>query len=194
MLRPSGTRPTFGWIAGPVGSSLCRMKNIRIAEDWDAEALPDIERWAGQVFREIPELAWIADDEDLTVERHRELIAKGTSWVAVDHEDRPFAFLSTEIQDRELHIWEFSVCRDRQGLGIRRALLEKAIEDAKMRGLLAVTLTTFRDVIWKELFYKKLGFQTLDQETGERLRGLLRREVERGLPESKRCAMRLVLS
>jgi len=65
------------------------MKNIRIAKDRDAQALPDIERSAGQVFREIPELAWIADDEDLTVERHRELIAKGTSWVAVDHEDRP---------------------------------------------------------------------------------------------------------
>jgi len=57
-------------------SSLCTMKNIRIAEDMDAEALPDIERSAGQVFREIPELVWIADGEDLTVERHRELIAK----------------------------------------------------------------------------------------------------------------------
>ena len=170
------------------------MKNIRIAEDMDAEALPDIERSAGQVFREIPELAWIADGEDLTVECHRELIAKGASWVAVDHEDRPFAFLSAEIQDGELHVWECSVRRDRQGLGIGRALLAKAIEDAKMRGLCALTLTTFRNVIWNELFYKKMGFQTVDdEETGERLRGLLRREVERGLPESQRCAMRLVL-
>ena len=125
----------------------------------------DIVRSAGQVSREISELAWIGDDEDLTGERHRELIAKGASWVPVDHEDRPFAFLSAEIQDGELHIWEFSVSHP---YSVSRCDLEQAVLE--------------------------LGFQTLDnKETGERLRGLLRREVERGLPESQRCAMRLVL-
>jgi hypothetical protein len=57
-----------------------------------------------------------------------------------------------------------------------------------------VTLTTFRDVIWNEPFYKRLGFRTLrDDEMDERLAELLRQEAERGLPEGSRCAMRLDL-
>jgi GNAT superfamily N-acetyltransferase len=170
------------------------MTNIRIARDGDAETLPDIERSAGQLFHEIQELAWIADEDDLTVQRHRELIAMGTSWVAVDHDDRPIAFLSAEIQNNELHIWELSVRRGRQRLGIGRSLLEKAIKGARTRGLLAVTLTTFRDVNWNESLYTKVGFRTLrDDEMDERLAELIRQEAERGLPKSGRCAMRLAL-
>ncbi|MFB9979290.1 GNAT family N-acetyltransferase [Mesorhizobium kowhaii] len=157
--------------------------------------MPDIEQSAGEAYRGIAELAWIADDENQTVERHRELIAKGTCWVAVEHEDRPVAFLSAEIQDDTLHIWELAVRLDRQRSGIGRALIEKAIADARERRLVALTLTTFRDVIWNAPFYQKLGFQALDDaRAGERLRQILRREIEHGMPASQRCAMRLVLS
>ncbi|BAV50516.1 N-acetyltransferase GCN5 [Mesorhizobium sp. 113-1-2] len=171
------------------------MITIRIAQDADAEALPDIEQSAGEAYREIAELAWIADDDNQTVERHRELIAKGTCWVAVGHDDRPVAFLSAEIQDDTLHVWELAVRLERQRWGIGRALLENAITDAGGRGLVALSLTTFRDVIWNAPFYQKLGFQMLDDaQAGEWLRQVLRREVEHGMPASRRCAMRLVLS
>ncbi|MGX9144573.1 GNAT family N-acetyltransferase [Mesorhizobium sp. 128a] len=171
------------------------MNSIRIARDADAEALPSIEQSAGEAYREIEELAWIADDDNQTVERHRELIAKGTSWVATDASDRPVAFLSAEIQDDTLHIWELAVRLDRQRSGIGRALLEEAIADAMRRRLVALTLTTFRDVIWNAPFYQKLDFQVLDgAQAGERLRQVLRREVEHGMPASRRCAMRLVLT
>jgi hypothetical protein len=43
---------------------------IRLAEIRDAELLPGIERSAGERFRLIPELAWIADGDDLPVEHH----------------------------------------------------------------------------------------------------------------------------
>lgn len=171
------------------------MINIRIAQEVDAQSLPDIEQSAGEAYRDIAELAWIADDDNQTVERHRELIARGTCWVAVEDDNRPVAFLSSEIQDDTLHIWELDVRFDRQRLGIGRALLENAIADAKGRGLIALSLTTFRDVIWNAPFYQKLGFQVLeDAQAGERLRQALRREVEHGMPASRRCAMRLVLS
>jgi GNAT superfamily N-acetyltransferase len=171
------------------------MTTIRITNDDDAETLPDIEQSAGLAFREVQELAWIADDENQTVERHRQLIAKGACWVAVDRRDRPIAFLSAEIADDALHIWELDVRRDRQGSGIGRALLETAIEDARRRGLVALTLTTFRDVAWNAPFYRKLGFQVLDDaQAGERLADLLRQEAEHGMPAGRRCAMRLVLS
>lgn len=171
------------------------MTTVRIAQEADAEALPDIEQSAGEAYRGIAELAWIADDDNQTVERHCEIIAKGTCWVAVEHDDRPVAFLSAEIQGDALHIWELAVRLDRQRSGIGRALLDKAIADARERRLAALSLTTFRDVIWNAPFYQKLGFQVLgDAQTEERLRQILCREIEHGMPASRRCAMRLVLN
>lgn len=171
------------------------MTTVRIAQEADAEALPDIEQSAGEAYRGIAGLAWIADDHNQTVDRHRELIAKGACWVAVDHDDRPVAFLSAELHDDTLHIWELDVRLDRQRSGIGRALIEEAIADAMERRLVALTLTTFRDVIWNAPFYQKLGFQVLDDaQAGKRLRQVLRREVKHGMPASRRCAMRLVLN
>jgi len=166
--------------------------NIRLAEIKDAELLPDIERSAGGRFRQIPELAWIADGEDLPIEHHLRVIPQRTSWVAVHEQDDPIAFLSAEILSGELHIWELSVRLDRQGKGIGRRLIQQAIQEAKVRGLAAVTLTTFRNVIWNEQFYARLGFKTLDgTEAGERLNQTLRAEIDRGFPAERRCAMRL---
>ncbi|KAA3452265.1 GNAT family N-acetyltransferase [Mesorhizobium sp. SARCC-RB16n] len=170
------------------------MITIRIAQEADADALPDIEQSAGEAYREIAELAWIADDDNQTIERHRELVAKGTCWVAVEQDDGPVAFLSAEIQDDTLHIWELAVRLERQRSGIGRALLENAITNAKERHVAAITLTTFRDVNWNAPFYRTLGFLMLDDaQTGERLRQVLLREVEHGMPASRRCAMRLPL-
>jgi len=166
--------------------------HIRRAEIRDAEALPHIERSAGQAFRQIPELAWIADDDDLPVERHRELIGRGACWVAVDQLDHPIGFLSAEVLSGDLHIWELSVRLDRQRAGLGGRLVQHAIEDAKSRCLAAVTLTTFRGVAWNEPFYARLGFKTLDKhEVGRRIDEVLRAEIEHGLPEQSRCAMRL---
>ncbi|MGT2466346.1 GNAT family N-acetyltransferase [Mesorhizobium atlanticum] len=151
---------------------------------------------AGEAYRDIAELAWIADDDNQTVERYEQLISQDTSWVAIGHDGRPVAFLSAEILDDTLHVWESSLCvsiGSARGLGA--PLLEDAIADANRRGLIALSLTTFRDVIWNAPFYQKLGFRILeDAEVGERLRGVLRCEVALGMPESRRCAMRLDLS
>jgi radical SAM protein with 4Fe4S-binding SPASM domain len=165
---------------------------IRLAETGDAELLPGIERSAGERFRLIPELAWIADGDDLPVEHHLRLIPQHTCWVAVDELDCPIAFLSAEVLSEELHIWEISVRLERQRAGIGRKLIHHAIQEAKARGLAAVTLTTFRKVSWNEQFYTRLGFKTLDsREAGDRLNQILRAEIERGFPPERRCAMRL---
>jgi len=167
---------------------------IRLAELKDAELLPGIERSAGERFRQIPELAWIADGDDLPVEHHLRLIPQRASWVVVDKQDHPIAFLSAEVLVKELHIWEVSVRLDRQGTGIGRKLIQQAIQEAKVRGLAAVTLTTFRHVTWNETFYARLGFKTVNnQEAGDRLNQILRSEIERGFPAERRCAMRLTI-
>ncbi|CDX22670.1 putative acetyltransferase protein [Mesorhizobium sp. ORS 3359] len=170
------------------------MITIRPARAEDAEALPQIEQSAGLAFRAISELAWLADGENISAERHRELIADGACWLAADEEDRPVGFLSAGIEGDALHIWELDVRLDRQGSGIGRALLERAVADARLRGLAAVTLTTFHAVPWNAPFYRKFGFRILEgAEIDERLTGLLGDEAEHGMPSDQRCAMRLDL-
>lgn len=168
---------------------------IRRAEARDANAMPALENSAGTLFRELPALAWLADGEDLPVERYRELIASGASWVAVDTGDKPVAFLAGSIEADALHIWELGVRRDLQRLGIGRALLRAAIEEARARSLTGVTLATFREVAWNAPFYERLGFKTLAGDAIDaRLQRVLKADAERGLPPGARCAMRFELS
>lgn len=174
------------------------MLTVRPATHADAPLLPAVERSAGQAFRQIQDLAWIADDSGQSVERHLTLIAQGVAWVAVDAgltpEEVPVGFLNGEILDGNLHIWEMSVDKDHQGKGIGRALMAQAKKWAVEQQLPFVTLTTFRNVPWNDKFYKSIGFVTLDDgEVTAALRKVLDDEVGDGLPAERRCAMRLSL-
>ena len=140
---------------------------------------PGIEHSAGLVFREIPALAWIADDDDLPSSFHRRLILEGMSWTAVDDLDLPIGFLSAEMFYDELHIWELSVHLDWQRGGIGRQLIACAVEDAKAQNLASITLTTFIDVPWNAPYYSRLGFQVLDRH---RLAPRLARRASAGSP------------
>ncbi|MEL6876231.1 MAG: GNAT family N-acetyltransferase, partial [Pseudomonadota bacterium] len=58
-------------------------------------------------------------------------------------------------------------------------------------GLQDLTLTTFRDVVFNEQFYHRLGYQTLHaDQLSPRLQKVLENEEAEGLPADKRCAMR----
>jgi GNAT superfamily N-acetyltransferase len=167
---------------------------VRAATQADAPLLPAIERSAGEAFRAIPELAWIADGAVQSVEAHQAFARAGTSWVVVDQDEQIVGFLSAERCGGELHVWEIAVRRDQQGQGAGRALIDAALAHAKDHGLTAVTLTTFRDVPWNEPLYAHFGFVTLGAEQmGERLSQVLEDEGAAGLPLERRCAMRLAL-
>lgn len=166
--------------------------NIRRAKINDAEILPATENSAGQVFRQIPDLAHLVDGEDHPPEWYRQVIGRGVSWVAVDQKDRPVGFSIAEIFSDELHIWELAVHAEWQRAGIGRRLLQHSLDDAKSQSLASVTLTTFRGVPWNEPFYARLGFITLQPgEIGSRLEEILKTEIKRGWP--RRCAMRLLI-
>lgn len=170
------------------------MVTIRRTLPDDAPLLPAIERSAGEAFRTVPALAWIADDDVMPEARHRALIEAGFAWVAVDAGDHPIGFLSGEPLDDALHILEISVSRPNQGRGIGRRLIEHAREAAIEAGMAAMTLTTFRNVPWNEPFYRTLGFRTLEAgEMPAALRRILAEEIEAGLPGDMRCAMRCAL-
>ncbi|RFP07263.1 GNAT family N-acetyltransferase [Komagataeibacter xylinus] len=165
--------------------------SIREAVDDDACFLPAIERSAGQAFRSVPELAWVADDGVMSVDAHRACIATRTCWVAVDEQGRIAGFLSAQPCGQDLHILEMSVARDRQGRGLGRRLLAAAYDGARALDLFGLTLTTFRNVPWNAPFYEKSGFYLLPPDMPDaRLAAVLREETQAGFPPGSRCAMR----
>jgi len=166
---------------------------IRLATDKDATNLPDIEQSAGKAFLAIPGLEWIADDEVISAEHHQIYIDEGTVWVALSGKRR-IGFVTTARYEDALHILELAVESGHQGHGVGRRLLEKAKDYALENGLPALTLTTFRDLPFNELFYHKLGYRTLEAaDLSERLADILETEIDNGLPGDRRCAMRLDL-
>lgn len=157
----------------------------------DVAALPAIERAAGQRFRDVPALAWLADNEVICVEDHLGYAGRGLSWLALA-DDRPVGFILAEVHPSSLFIVELSVHLDRQGRGLGRQLIARAAAHARSLGLNSLTLTTFRDVPWNAPFYRRLGFEMLTTLTPE-LRQKREEETAHGLAYGSRCAMRLPL-
>lgn len=163
---------------------------IRMADEKDIPHLQDIERSAARLFKQIPELAWLASGSVQTIERHRQLTKIGSNWVATDFSGKIAGFLSAEPLENDLHIWELSVDSSQQSQGVGTALLDYAIGQARIRALSRVTLTTFRHVPWNAPFYAKRGFSILTEETlDNRLSKILDMEGHHSLPRHKRCAM-----
>jgi GNAT superfamily N-acetyltransferase len=171
------------------------MTLIRPTREDDTALLPGIERSSGALFRTIPDLAWIADDDVQSAQAHVDFLRTGLSLVAVDEQDRPLGFLCAASAEGALHIWQLAVLQESQGRGLGRAMMLAAIAHARARSLAAVTLTTFRDLKWNEHFYRTLGFATLaGDELDARLAQILANEAAHGLPPERRCAMCLALA
>jgi GNAT superfamily N-acetyltransferase len=165
---------------------------IRFARTEDAVLLPALEQSAGEVFRSLPELAWISDDQVQPAEAYLPLIANGTVWVAEDAAAGLVGLIMCEAFDDGLHVWELAVAGGQQGRGLGRALLDAAVAFARDAGLPSVTLTTFRHVAWNAPFYARYGFVEIARDAmNARLAEDVRMEEGRGLPN--RCAMVLSL-
>jgi GNAT superfamily N-acetyltransferase len=163
---------------------------IRLATSTDSPHFPALEQSAGELFRTIKELAWIADSENVSGLHYAELICSRASWVAQSKDGQLIGFLCAEPMRRELHIHELAISLAFQRQGIGRRLLEIAIAWAVERELSAVTLTTFRSVAWNEPFYIGAGFETLSEDQlSPHLAAVMQLEVARGLPADRRCAM-----
>ena len=167
---------------------------IRPARPDDGPALQDIERRAGERFRDIgmPE---IADDDPPSLEVLDGYADAARSWVAAGADHLPVGYLLVDVVDGCAHVEQVSVDPDHQGAGIGRALLDHVRRWAASSGLAAVTLTTFRDVPWNAPLYRHLGFRDLDEdELGPELRERRDQEAEHGLDPTIRVCMRAELS
>lgn len=90
---------------------------LRLTEERDIPLLPAIERSAAQAFRQIPALAWLAESEVISPERHRLFLETDHSLLVVV-DDQPIGFLLSEPLDDALFIVEIAVHQAWQGRGI----------------------------------------------------------------------------
>lgn len=156
---------------------------IRAARAEELPALQEIERAAGECFRDVG-MAQIADDEPLPVEELERFRRAGTAWVAVDDADRPVAYLLAEPVDGALHVEQVSVHPSQARRGLGRALLDEAGRNTPL------TLTTFAQVPWNAPYYARLGFRVLDEaEWTPGLRAIRAREAAIGLDRWPRVCM-----
>ena len=157
------------------------------ADEW--EALQSIEVAAGRQFGEVG----LADVAAHPPHSSRDLEAyrlRGRAWVAVDDDDRPVALLLVGLVDGGAHVDEVSVHPAHAHHAIGRALIDHLAAWATVRGLLAVTLTTFADVPWNAPYYERCGFHRLDDDAlGPELAGIRDAERSRGLDRRARVAM-----
>jgi predicted N-acetyltransferase YhbS len=167
---------------------------IRPARPDDAPALQEIERLAGEAFRDIgmPE---IADSAPLPIDELARSAAEGRSWVALDDAQTPIGYVLVEHVDGNSHIEQVSVRPDHQRAGVGRALVDCVCDRAARSGLPAVTLTTFSNVEWNAPLYRRLGFRVLaEDEIGPELLAVRDTETAHGLDPERRVCMRRELT
>ena len=164
--------------------------SIRLAERGEEGRLQDIERLAGQRFREIG-MDDIADDDPPAMDELSQYVNDGRCWVAEGDTGDLVGYVMVEVVDGNAHIEQVSVAPDQQGFGVGRRLIEAVAEWARERGRPAVTLTTFTDVPWNRPLYEHLGFRVLTEaEIGPELRELREQEARQGLdPEIRACML-----
>ncbi|MDA5283635.1 GNAT family N-acetyltransferase [Streptomyces sp. NPDC054904] len=162
---------------------------IRAAVLADLPVCQDIERAAGECFRDIGMPA-VADDDPLPLEELARYAGTGLAWVATGPDDRPLAYLIAEPVDGALHVEQVSVHPAGARRGVGRALLEHAALRAAARRDGALTLTTFAAVPWNAPYYLRCGFRILaDEELTPGLREIRRQEALHGLDRWPRVCM-----
>src|ERR1700744_4602870 len=95
---------------------------IRAARASELSALQDIERAAGEMFRQIGMPA-IADDGPWPLEVLAGYEKAGRLWVVSDLQDRPVGYLMADLVDGCLHVEQVSVHTGSARRGLRRGLV-----------------------------------------------------------------------
>jgi GNAT superfamily N-acetyltransferase len=130
---------------------------IRVARPGDVQALAEIERRAGELFRTVG-LDMVADGFSPPLDDYRRAITAGTAWLAETVTCVPAGFVIAGVLDGVAHLVELDVDPDHGRRGLGRALVATVVAWARSRALPEVVLTTFRDVPFNGPFYVAQGF------------------------------------
>jgi GNAT superfamily N-acetyltransferase len=160
---------------------------IRAARPADYAKLQDVERRAGELFREIG-MSEIADDEPPSADH----LASGAAlYVATDDADEPVGYVLVDLVDGHAHLEQISVVPEAGRQGIGTALIDAVVDWARARGDAAVTLTTFRDVPFNAPLYARRGFVVVDElDWTDGQRAVMAKERADGLDVTARVVMR----
>jgi GNAT superfamily N-acetyltransferase len=132
------------------------------------------------------------DAHALSLDILRQSLGEDLLFVAVDVSHRPIAFLAAAAIESTLYVIELDVVTEWQRRGIGRALMRRAIDTARVRDFIGVTLTTDRQIAFNAPFYRSLGFETLDCDTmAPFLRKKLDEEISHAMNAERRVAMAL---
>lgn len=162
---------------------------IRLAKPEEFQLFGAIESAAGKAFIEagLPE---IASHEPTDIKFIEANARSGAVFVSVLN-DRPVGFILAAPLDRHIHIFELSVHPDHGRKGLGRSLVEAVCDWARENGSKAVTLSTFRDIVWNAPFYASCGFRILSEDEWTPALLLAHyHEDDIGLPLDRRCFMR----
>lgn len=175
---------------GTVVSGCYNSDVIRPAVADDLPVLREIERAAGEPFRDLGMVA-VAEDEPPSIAELDAFQRDGRAWVVSDDADRPVAYLLVAVVDGNAHVEQVSVHPRHARRGLGRALLDTAESWARRQGFPAVTLTSFADVPWNGPYYERLGFRVLDEaQVTQGLRRIRQEEAAKGLDAWPRVCMR----
>jgi GNAT superfamily N-acetyltransferase len=163
---------------------------LRAARSDDLPKLGDLERAAGESFRDVG-MDLVADDEPFSVAELAAYQEDGRAWVVADEADEPVAYLLLDVVDGNGHVEQVSVHPDHAGGRLGARLVDAAAAWAEARGLEALTLTTYAEVPWNGPYYERLGFRPLaGAGLTPGLRRIREREAAHGLDRWPRIAMR----
>jgi GNAT superfamily N-acetyltransferase len=162
---------------------------IRPATPEDLVTVREVEIAAGSMFGEIGMTSDALDTPPELAEL-REYVRDERLWVAVDVEDLPVAHIVMAVIDGNAHLEQVSVSPDHARRGSGRDLIEHAVTWARLRGLSAMTRTTYADVPWNGPYYERLGFRRVDPaEWTPGLRMIRDAEAAAGLDQWPRVVM-----
>lgn len=168
---------------------------LRLAQPQDIPQLVAVERSAAQLFRQQPELQFIAEGEVMSPQQHVDFIAQQREWVMASPTEQIAGFIAVQPFAHSRHIAELSVAADWQRQGVGKRLIEEIAGLALRQGIQRLTLTTFVQVAWNAPYYQRLGFRTIPvARLDAYLQHLLAQEVEHGFAANSRCAMEFTLS
>jgi predicted N-acetyltransferase YhbS len=129
---------------------------------------------------------------------HAELqhyIDAGFLIVAADEQDQPIGYVGAILGGGWLHVSEIDVAPVWQRKGVGRSLMSAVLEEGRIRGVVAATLTTDRFVPFNAPFYASLGFCVVaDDELPDRLREILSSEHAAGFDPARRVVMKFTYS
>lgn len=182
--------PTDGEFSKPVLRKKRIMIQLRDGRIEDMLRIQEIEQASSRRFARIG-MAEIAADAPTSSATLSARIGSRDLVVAADAKDIPIGFAMFSEVDACGYIEEMDVLPSHAGRRIGAALIDEIGRRSEARGLSALLLSTFRDVPWNAPYYRRLGFETIEDKAVSLAMARIRRDhMARGLDEKNRVFMR----